>query len=188
MELDNKQFELIKPLTWEEVVEIWKNNEANEAHWEAHYKKEGFNSWLDWRKKYIEPIAALKKNWKLVRVIDPLKSVPAFHGGPYSGWDKDFYEGRDLPTFAEMKEHWAAADYLKKLPEETTVIAWNTEIGIVVIEGMHRCAAVAKAAKEGKNLNLKLYLAIADCPRSEIPDFREKKAEGSKISADTKIA
>lgn len=178
MKLDDKQFELVKPLIWEEVFEIWKNNEINEIHWETYYKKEGFNSWFDWRKKYIEPIAALKKKWKLVKVIDPLKSVPNFHGGPYNSWDKNFYEGRDLPTFADMKEHWAAADFLKNFPKETTIIAWNTEIGVVVIEGMHRCATITKIAKEDRSLELKLYLAIADCPKSEIPDFRKKEKEG----------
>lgn len=174
MELDPKQFETVKSLTWEEVFEIWKSNEINQIHWQEYYKKEGFASWFDWRKKHIEPVAALNKEWGLVRVVAPLKSVPNFHGGPYGGWDKNFYEGRDLPTFAEMKEHWAAADFLKNLPKKTTIIAWNTEVGIVVIEGMHRCAAITKAAKEGTSLDIELHLAVADCQRSEMPDFREE--------------
>ena len=174
MPLDLNQFEIVKPLTWEEVLEIWQNNEINEVHWQAYWREKGFNSWYEWRKKYIEPIAALNKEWRLVKVAEPLKSVPNFHGGPYTGWDKNFYEGRDLPTFAEMKENPAAAEYLKNLPAKTTMLAWNTEIGVVIIEGMHRCAAITKAAKEGLGLKLELYLAIADCSRSEIPDFREK--------------
>lgn len=175
MELDNKQFEFIKPLKWEEVFKIWQSNEINEPHWQEYYKKEGHKSWLDWRKKYIEPIKAINKDWKLVKVINPLKSVPNFHGGPYKGWDKNFYEGRNLPIFAELKEHWASAEFLKNLPSKTTIIAWNTEIGIVIIEGMHRCAAITKAVKEGIDINLDLYIAMADCPLSDIPDFRKKK-------------
>lgn len=175
MKLDHKQFEFIKLLTWEEVFKIWKDNEINEPHWEEHYKKEGFSSWLDWREKYIKPIKALNKEWRLVRVVNPLKSVPYFRGGPYKGWDKNFYKGRDLPKFIDMKEHWAAADFLKNLPSKTTIIAWNTEKGIVIIEGMHRCAAITKAAKEEKNIKLDLYMVVADCLFREIPDFREKE-------------
>src|SRR3989338_4331145 len=175
MPLDLSQFELVKPLTWEEVFEIWQSNEINDVHWEKYWKEKRFNSWYEWRKKYIEPIAALDKQWKLVKVVEPLKSVPNFHGGPYTGWDKNFYEGRDLPTFAEMKENPTAAGYLKNLPPETTILAWNTEIGVIVIEGMHRCAAITKASKDGVDLKFELYVAIADCSRSEIPDFREKK-------------
>ncbi len=175
MELDKKQFKIIKPLTWEKVFEIWKNSEINEEHWAEYYKKEGFKSWEDWRNKYIGPVKALNKEWRLFKVIDPLKSVPNFRGGPYRGWSKNFYEGRDLPTFAEIKENPAVAKYLENLHGEITIIAWNTDIGVVIIEGMHRCAAIAKAAKEGRDLNLDLYIAMADCPRSEIPDFREDK-------------
>ncbi|MEX1063740.1 MAG: hypothetical protein WD898_02105 [Candidatus Paceibacterota bacterium] len=175
IELDKNQFEFIKPLSWKEAFGIWRENEANEEHWVGYYKKKGFESWEDWRKQYVEPIRALNKEWRLVKVVDPLKSVPNFHGGPFNGWSKNFYEGRDLPTFAEMKENPAAARYLENFPGATTIIAWNTEIGVVIIEGMHRCAAITKAAKEGEDLELILYIAISDCPRSEIPDFREEK-------------
>lgn len=176
MKLDEKQFEFIKGLSWEQVFKIWRENEINEPHWEPYYKKEGFNSWFDWRKKYIEPIKALNKKWMLVKVINPLKSVPNFRGGPYKGWDEKFYEGRDLPRFSDIKEHWAATDFLKNLSQKTTIIAWNTEKGIVIIEGMHRCAAITKAAKENKNIKLDLHLAVADCPFNKIPDFRKEKS------------
>jgi len=175
MELDNKQFEFIKPLTWEEVFKIWEDNELNQSHWQEYYEKKGFKSWLDWRKKYLEPIEALSKKWKLFKVINPIKSVPNFHGGPYKGWWKNFYQGQNLPIFADIKEHPIAADYLKNLPAKTTIIAWNTEIGIVIIEGMHRCAAITKAAKEKQDLKLDLNMAIADCLLSDIPDFRKGK-------------
>lgn len=181
MELDDKQFKFIKPLTWEEVFKIWKGNEINESHWQEYYKKEGFESWLGWRNKYLKPIGALNRKWKLVKVINPLKSVPDFHGGPYEGWTKNFYKGKNLPKFIEMKEHPRAENYFKNLSSKTTIIAWNTKIGIVIIEGMHRCAAIARAAKRGrKNLKLDLYVALADCPLGRIPDFREKEKTDKK--------
>ncbi len=174
MKLNHKEFEFIKPLTWKEVFSIWRKNEINQIHWKEYYKEKGFKSWLDWRKKYLEPIEALNREWKLFKVTNPLKSVPNFHGGPYSGWSKNYYKGKNLPIFAKMKEHPRAIDYLKNLPPQTTIIVWNTKIGIVVIEGMHRCAAITRAAKKKKNLKLDMYIVVADCPLSKIPDFRDK--------------
>lgn len=63
MELDNKQFEFIRSLSWEDVLEIWHNNEINEAHWKEHYESKGFRSWEEWRKKYIDIYATLNKDW-----------------------------------------------------------------------------------------------------------------------------
>ncbi|MBU3923017.1 hypothetical protein KJ684_02165 [Patescibacteria group bacterium] len=173
MNLDKKQFEFIKKLSWKDVFNIWYDNEANEPHWKEYYKKEGFNSWYDWRKKYIDPIKNLNKEWKLIKVINPLKSILDFRGGPYKGW-KDFYNNQNLPKFKNIKEHPRAKDYLKGLSKKTTIIAWNTEKGIVIIEGMHRCAGIAKAAKENKQINLDLYIAIANCFIKDIPDFRNE--------------
>lgn len=188
MNLDKEQFEFIKPLIWDEVAEIWRNNEINEEHWKTYYGSKGHKSWQEWRKKYIDAYAALNKGWYLVKVKDPLASVPNFRGGNYKGWKDNFYEGKELPTFVEMKEHPAAGEFLKNFPKETTIIALNTDIGIIIAEGMHRCAAITKATKEGKmygrnavgyGLTLKkfdtdLYIAMADIKKEEIPDFTKE--------------
>lgn len=174
MELDKEQFEFVKPLTWGDVAEIWRDNEINEEHWKPYYESKGHKSWGQWRKKYIDAYAALNKDWYLVRVKDPLASVPDFRGGNYKGWKANIYDGLELPKFSEMKEHPAAAEFTKNLPKETTIIALNTDVGIVIAEGMHRCAAITKAAKEGKKLDLNLYIAMADTKREEIPDFTKE--------------
>ncbi len=79
-----------------------------------------------------------------------------------------------MPTFGEIKEHPAAGEFLKNLPKETTMIALNSDIGIVIAEGMHRCAAITKAAKERISLNTDLYMAVADVKKEEIPDFTKE--------------
>ena len=79
-----------------------------------------------------------------------------------------------MPIFAEIKEHPAASDFLKNLPKETTIIALNTDMGIVIAEGMHRCAAITKASKEGISLNTDLYMAVADVKKEEVPDFTKE--------------
>ncbi|MBI2064099.1 MAG: hypothetical protein HYT66_00030 [Candidatus Yanofskybacteria bacterium] len=174
MDLDKEQFEFVRPLKWIDVLDIWRNNEINEGHWKEYYQAKGFKSWENWRKKYIDAYASLGKDWYLAKVKDPILSVPSFRGGNYKGWKENIYEGRELPTFREMKEHPAAAGFLKNLPRETTIIALNTDIGIVIIEGMHRCAAIAKAAKEGMPLNLDLYIAMTNVDKEEIPDFTKE--------------
>lgn len=174
MNLDKAQFEFIKPLTWIEVVKIWRNNEINEEHWKTYYRSKGYESWEQWREKYLDAYAALNKEWYLVKVKDPIKSAPNFRGGHYKGWRDNFYEGKELPKFGEMKEHRAAEKFLKNLPKETTIIALNTDVGIVIAEGMHRCAAIAKAAKENKKLGLNLYIAMTDVNKEEIPDFTKE--------------
>ena len=171
MDLNKEQFEFVRPLRWLDVLDIWRNNEINEGHWTEYYKAKGFKSWGQWRKKYISAYAGLNKDWYLVKVKDPISSVPNFRGGNYKGWKENIYEGRELPRFSEMKEHPAAAAFLKNLPKETTIIALNTELGVVVAEGMHRCAAITKAAKENKKINTELYIAMADVSKKEIPDF-----------------
>ena len=113
MELDKKQFEFIKSLTWDEVVEIWRNNEENEGHWESYYKSKGYKSWEDWRKKYLDAYTSLNKKWYLVKVKDPMTSVPKFRGGNHKGWKDSFYECLEMPTFSEMKENPVASEFLK---------------------------------------------------------------------------
>lgn len=174
MEPDKEQFEFIKPLAWDDVIEIWRSNEINETHWKPYYESKGHKSWEEWRKKYMDAYAALNKNWYLVRVKDPLASVPNFRGGNYKGWKTNVYEGKEMPKFSEMKEHPAAGEYLQNLPKETTIIALNTDIGIIIAEGMHRCAAITKAAKEGKKIDLNLYIAMADVNKEETPDFTKE--------------
>jgi len=174
MELDKEQFEFIKSLIWDEVTEIWRNNEIDEPHWKKYWESKNFKSWEDWRKKYLDAYTSLNKKWYLVRVKDPMVSVPNFHGGNYKGWKDSFYEDLEMPTFDEMKENSAAGEFLNNLPKETTIIALNTDMGIVVAEGMHRCAAITKAAREGRQLDIELYVAMADASKKEIPDFTKE--------------
>ncbi|MBD3282181.1 MAG: hypothetical protein GF387_01065 [Candidatus Portnoybacteria bacterium] len=174
MELDKKQFKFIKPLAWKEVFNIWKNNEANEEHWKEYCKEKGFDSWFEWRKKYIEPIKKQSKDWKLFKILNPLESVPQFRGGPYNGWTKNFYKNQEMPRLKNIKENPAIKQYLDNFPSKTTIITWNTEDGIIIIEGMHKCAAITKAAKEGINIKTDLYMAISDSLIKDIPSFVKK--------------
>ena len=55
-------------------------------------------------------------------------------------------------------------------PKETYIVGLQTEAGIVVIEGMHRCSALALAAESNARIDAKVFIALA--PYSgEIPEM-----------------
>lgn len=179
----NDELQFVKPLTWDEVFDIWRGNEENEEHWKIYYKAKNFNSWGEWRKKYIEPIRAMNKEWGLYRILDPMKTVPAFHSGRYKGW-LPFYGGQKFPTFYEIMrhpdidKHKGIPEFMNNFAKKTTIIAWLAKQGVVIIEGMHRCAAIALAAKQGKKIETEMHVALAECMEKDIPDFttdNEKK-------------
>jgi len=98
---DAKKFEYVKPLTWQEVFAIWRENEAGNPNWEAHYKERGFNSWEEWRSAYAEPLKCAGREWELYKILDPMQSMPKFHGGPFRGWKEKYYGEDNFPTFAQ---------------------------------------------------------------------------------------
>jgi len=160
--------EYIKDLAWSEVFEIWRADEEGSAAWEAHWRERGFDSWEEWRERYVGPLKLRERGWKLYRVIEPAKTVPLWRGGPFKSWVEKFYDGEAAPAFEELmkkpelREHDGLRRMAKDFPKETTVSAVMTDDGIVVVEGMHRCCAVTLGAAEGRDVAKSFYLALGD--------------------------
>lgn len=161
--------EFIKKLTWDEVFSIWRDNEAERENWIRIYKQKGFGSWDEWRKTYIKPIPEVKsKKWRLYQVLSPEKVLPEFRGGPFKGWIDRFYKGEELPKFTKIAEHLEVQNHKgisrmkDNFPQKTSLIGFKTEKGIVILEGMHRCAAVALAAREGENISGDVFIALTE--------------------------
>lgn len=176
LELKNIKLNLIKELSWSDVFEIWRQNEDYpNSHWIAHWQGRGFKSWDDWRASYIGPLGLDQLNWELHEVVEPLKGIPLFHGGPFRSWIEMFYQGREFPTFAELAQmpeiqtHNGVLSMLKTFPEQTTISAVVINGEAYVVEGMHRCAALALAAKQGKKLDTQLKVALAQYNKNELP-------------------
>lgn len=157
----------VEPLTWDEVFDIMRKNEENLSHWEPLYRSKGFSSWEDWRRKQFAMLHGDQLSWNLYRVPNHLGTVPIFHGGPFLSWMKYFYQGDPAPTFATLAQHPGIQNhyYIRDLVTPpfltTTIVAVRNEDRIVVIEGMHRCCAIALAAAQGCDTNLRLYVALA---------------------------
>ncbi len=166
--LNPKDFEYIKLLSWPEVFEIWRATEASNPNWEAHYKERGFNSWEEWRKVYSTGFRCADREWHFYKIIDPLGSVPKFHGGPFRGWKEKYYAGDELPTFnqliqnPEIEQHDYVRQLMNDFPKETTITGLLADNGIVIIEGMHRCLAIALAASLGRTVKSDISVALAD--------------------------
>lgn len=170
------KLELVRDLTWPDVFEIWRKNEAYEgSHWHAHYQSRGFKTWQDWRMSYVKPFGLEDLTWQLFTVIDPLTTIPLFHGGPFRSWVEKYYQGEISPSFAslakdpEVEKNSGVQTLLKNFPKQTTIsgVIINGEIRIV--EGMHRCATLAMAAKNGIKINTKINIALAQYHKDSMP-------------------
>lgn len=165
----------IKPLTWEDVFEIWRQNEEHLPHWKPHYESRGFTNWKDWRMSSAERLNPQALNWALFEITDPSASIPSFRGGPFRGWIRETYHGADKPRFSEiMKDEPRRAQiirsgFIEHFPAETIITGLRAEGDIVIIEGMHRCCAVTVAAEQGHPVRSRMFIALADYPTLEIP-------------------
>ncbi|MEX0931882.1 MAG: hypothetical protein WDZ88_03985 [Candidatus Paceibacterota bacterium] len=157
---------LIKPLSWEEVFSIWEKHEANLPHWIEHYTKRGFESWKDWRNSSIKDLKLETMTWNLYEIVDPIKIVPDFHAGPFRAWIKKYYGGNKTVTFkeiahnVEMQSDHTIHEIISSFPEDTTIIGLQNE-ELTIIDGLHRCCALAVANEKGIVLAPKLFIACA---------------------------
>jgi hypothetical protein len=170
------KLEIIQNLTWPDVFEIWRKNEAYDgSHWHAHYQSHGFKTWEDWRMSYVKPFGLEDLNWQLFSVINPLTAVPLFHGGPFRSWVEKFYEGQEFPSFTDLAQnpqvqsHQGIISFMKNFPKQTILTGVILKGEIIILEGMHRCAALALANRNGIKIETEIKIALAKHNRDSIP-------------------
>lgn len=172
---DNLKF--IRPLTWDEVFETMRQNEDYPgSHWIPLWQQRGFKSWEEWRMTYVKRFELDKLNdWGLYEIIDPLKTVPDFCGGSFTSWVKRFYQGEANPSFAklaqhpEIQSHQGMISFMNNFPRETTISAVILDDKIVIVEGMHRCAAIALAASQSKAIKTNMKICLATHYLDKLP-------------------
>ncbi|HLD26273.1 MAG TPA: hypothetical protein VJC05_04505 [Candidatus Andersenbacteria bacterium] len=166
--VDPKQLTLLRPITWDEVFSTWRANEAQQPRWIEHYTSRGFTSWEEWRSRHVVPLRLDQREWVLYRIIDPLHSVPLFYGGPFTSWKQKHYGERDRLTFGELAalpaidSHEVINAMVDNFPSPTQLIGlW--QLGTITIgDGMHRCCALALAARRGRKITPEVTIALAD--------------------------
>ncbi|MBI4142416.1 hypothetical protein HY480_00915 [Candidatus Uhrbacteria bacterium] len=163
------------PLTWTQVFAIWRTDEGDDSHWGPHARERGFPNWEAWRMTYATPLRLPERSWSLYRVDDPIVWVPMFRGGPFGSWIRKYYRGAPHPSFTTLARHPDIISHDGVLalrdafPNETTITGLLHDEGIVIVEGMHRCCAIALAAAQGKPLAITLHLALADARGEMLP-------------------
>lgn len=167
--------EYIKPLSWEESFGFWRENEAKRPNWIKSYKNRGFSSWDDWRKTYTKQLGCEKLQWHLYKLIDPVGHIPFFYGGPYRTWVERFYGGKkickfsEIIKFSEIQKHEGVNSIANNFPKETVIISLVVKREIVIIEGMHRCCAIALMNKNKKEIKSNIFVALAEYSKNNLP-------------------
>lgn len=174
-DFDPKQFMYLHPLTWDEVFSQWEEIEKQSTFMQTMWKDRGYFSWREWRYEYAIRFRLEELLWGLHTVLKPLKSVPLFFGGPFKSWVEFVYGGLKNPCFKELIElqiikdlkriHYLVEDF----PKETFIIAVEVAGRITIVEGMHRCLALALAAKEKREVRTVVHIALAKHPDSVLP-------------------
>ncbi len=168
------KFELIKPLTWEDVFSIWENNEATDPSWVRHAtKSRGFSSWQDWRQSHANKLILPSLNWALYKLSDNTE-IPNFHAGPFGAWAKH-YNGKNSISFLELikipavLENKRLKQMINNFPKKLNMIAVRKPSGIIVIiEGTHRCLAYAYLLGNKNFQNSDVKIALAEYPREKL--------------------
>ncbi len=158
----------LRPLTWKQTFEFWRESEGSNPEWLAVARERGYETWEAWRNAYVAPFKLDQRSWGLYRVVNPVLTVPRFRGGPFQGWVERFYHGqhRPTPTFGRIAEelfqqgNGRATSLKSSFPRQTTVIGVMTSAGVVIVEGMHRCSAIASTAADGTPIQTELSIAL----------------------------
>lgn len=168
--------QFVRPLSLPETFEFWRDSEGSNPHWLDVARSRGFETWEEWRRSYFAPFQMEERTWNLFRVVEPLRTVPLFRGGPFQGWIEETYGDAGMtPEFRVIAKRLTAAQdaYVAKLkasfPPTTTVIGVLTDNGVVIAEGTHRCCALAQASAEGLTISTDLHIALGDYLPGGVP-------------------
>jgi hypothetical protein len=172
----DKKFKLrlVKSISWDEVFLMWKKQEEELPYWIAHYKERGFNSWQDWRTASFKDLHLELLEWNLYEIPQPLDTVPMFRSGPFMAWIKKYYNGNKTVTFetlakdSDIQDRAHINEIVQKFPENSVFVGLENMNDIVIIEGLHRCCALAVAKMKKVDLKRKVFIACAQFPK-EIP-------------------
>lgn len=167
---------IIKKISWDDVFEVWRKNEDYPgSHWIPLWQERGYESWDEWRRYYADRFQLQGLDWTMYEIINPMEFIPQIAGGSFSSWVKKFYQGEDNPMFTkivqhpDIQNHQGVLEFMDNFPAETIISGVVLKDKIVVVEGMHRCAAIALAAKRGKSIKTKMQICLAEHFLEKLP-------------------
>lgn len=173
----DSRIQLIRPCSWEEAFLTWYDNEGDKQVWIDLAKSRGFASWAQWRLEvYARPFQCEKADWGLYEISNPSEVISEWYGGPFRTMIDEYYGEEKIKRFDELAkqtkvlENDAVKKFLENYPGESVISALELSDGkIVVVEGMHRCFALAVMAAQNKPFQGSLTFAIGKSNLSELP-------------------
>lgn len=176
----------LKSIKWEEIFNIWREGEEKQESWKKHWEERGFSSWEEWRTAYAKPLKPVSLKWALYQIKNPTKDLLFFYGVPSRSWVEKAYGGEKLKQLKEIislpiiSENHKISDIKNNFPKNTMLTAILYEGKIVLIEGMHRAAALA-SWDSPKLPKSNIFLALALWKEKDIPVIGGNYKDGSKI-------
>ena len=161
-------------MTWDEVFSSWAKDESSVTHWIEHYKERGFNSWEEWRKSSVKDLHPEQLKWGLYEIKNPLETASDFYGGPFRSWKKKYYGNNEVLQFKELAQNLELQQdtyvnaLIKTFPKESILIGLRQDGKVIIIDGLHRCCALAIAHQKNIIIDTKLFIILADYS-GEIP-------------------
>jgi len=166
-----KGLSLIKKSSWTEVFATWKSQEGSDPIWQEFARREkGWDSWEAWRSHASQQWSAASRDWSLYSIENPNESIPDFLLGPFKAWQGHFDE-KLVHTFRDLvakKQEWVRENSgiksrLNKFPADTQLIGVYLPKSdqIMILEGHHRCSAVALAVASGTPIHFEKAPVIA---------------------------
>ncbi len=172
----SRDLKLLKPLTWQQVFEIMRQNEDYPGSpWIPLWQKRGFASWQEWRMTYVDSFELKGLEWQLYEIIEPMNTVPQFCGGSFTSWVERFYQGEANPSFAklakhpEIQAHQGIIKFMNNFSENTIISGVILGDKIIIVEGMHRCTALALASLQGHKIQTKMQICLAQHYLDKLP-------------------
>lgn len=161
--------------TWNNVWQAWLEREGTRDDWKQIAREKGWQSWEEWRDAWVRNFGAQMRRWRRYTILNPLEIVPNFRVGPTQSWQKNFPESeRNKHTFSSLVERVSydtngkVQGILENFPDPTEFIGIvMPDNSIVDIEGHHRAAALAIAAKQGREIDFEQLPTIALTPFEE---------------------
>jgi len=176
IQLKDQTLNYVMPVLWDDVFGFWRFNEEKLPHWIQYWHSKGFESWEQWRQEKVDHFGFVSLYWYYYKIVMPYISIPAFRGGPFKGWQEKFYKGLNFPTFEELandhsgiQQDEGISKYLIDFPAQTTLTGIVLDGHVIIMEGMHRCAALSLVARKGITLNIEhdIQICLAQWPQDQ---------------------
>ncbi len=159
-----------RPQSWDDIVKAWQKDEEK-PNSKSVFMQSVQQDWLDWRNEIIVPLHLDQLEWTAFTIKEPARTVPRFRGGPFEPWQRLYYGDKQTPTFEEIAANPVTdvqtrdkfVDILSS-PEPIILVGIIKDNEVYVVEGMHRCVAIALAASRGQVIanSVQISLAVSD--------------------------